>query len=259
MLPFWVVAEILYGKLGAEMVADLKEMIPLRETLFRRMVGGGLTRFSVSRFLPTATNRDLATFQNKWKTFNDHAYAITSQSGAPTATPIVNMYDSILQGSVTLQNVLQTLDECLFANLDVTTGAMSWNIVFLAANENYQEMLLKEMEPHKVRGERKRKHVLSSGTLLAACVFESARLRPAAAFSVPQAAPTGRVVEGFVIPAGTDIIINSYSLNMERGFLGPRRRNLSPGALHRGRRPEATVPVLAFRLRAPPMSGEVFG
>ncbi|GAW14655.1 hypothetical protein ANO14919_040580 [Xylariales sp. No.14919] len=219
MLPFWIVAEILYGELDQDMVADLKDIVPLRERLFKQIINGGLTRFSLSRFLPTVANKGMATFQTRWRAFNDRAYE-RARELAELTKPIVSMYEGAYKGSVTFEHVLQTLDECLFANLDVTTGAMSWNVIFLAANKQYQHMLVKELALQSTT-KRKCQYILNNGTLLACCVSESARLRPAAAFSVPQSAPTARVVDEYVIPAGTDIIIDAYSLNVHSGFWGP--------------------------------------
>ncbi|KAI1145458.1 putative cytochrome P450 monooxygenase [Nemania diffusa] len=219
MLPFWIVAEILYGELDEHMVADLNEMVPLREGLFKQIINGGFQRFSLSRFLPTAANKGMATFQTRWRAFNDRAYERARESKALT-TPIVSMYEDARKGLITFEHVLQTLDECLFANLDVTTGAMSWNVIFLAANKRYQDRIMKELALHSTT-EGRRQYILNNTTLLAACVSESARLRPAAAFSVPQSAPTARVLDGYVIPAGTDIIIDAYILNVHSDFWGP--------------------------------------
>ncbi|KAK5637484.1 hypothetical protein RRF57_013199 [Xylaria bambusicola] len=219
MLPFWIVADILYGELDEEMVSDLKAIVPLRESLFTQIINGGLTRFSLSRFLPTAANKRMAAFQARWRAFNDTAYERAKESGRLTK-PVVRMYEEARKGLVTFEQVLQTLDECLFANLDVTTGAMSWNVIFLAANKHYQDALMKELAPHSTI-EGRHQYILNNSTLLASCVSESARLRPAAAFSVPQSAPTTRVVDGYVIPAGTDIIIDAYSLNVRSDFWGP--------------------------------------
>lgn len=229
MLPFWIVAEILYGELDQDMVTELKDIVPLREGLFKRMISGGLTRFSLSRYLPIVVNRDMAAFQRRWRTFNDRAYARAKTSEKSTP-PIVRMYEDAHSGLVTFDNVLQTLDECLFANLDVTTGAMSWNVISLAANPDYQDKLRQELALHRqhhssassTEDESRRQYILNnSNTLLASCVLESARLRPAAAFSVPQSAPTPRVIDGYVIPAGTDFIIDAYSLNIHnREFWG---------------------------------------
>jgi cytochrome P450 len=57
-------------------------------------------------------------------------------------------------------------------------------------------------------------------TLLSACVHEAARLRPAAAFSVAQSCPHDRIIDGFLIPAGTNLVVDSFSLNISNEFWG---------------------------------------
>jgi gliotoxin/aspirochlorine/mycotoxins biosynthesis cytochrome P450 monooxygenase len=107
--------------------------------------------------------------------------------------------------------------EMLFANLDVTMGGVSWNLVLLAAHSEQQEQLVEEICSH---AEDLQAYISSSSTFLAACVFESARLKPLAVFSVPQSAPTDRVLDGFVGPAGTSFIVDSYALNLNEAFWG---------------------------------------
>ncbi|KAI0107204.1 putative cytochrome P450 monooxygenase [Nemania sp. FL0031] len=224
-LPFWVVAEIFYGELSPEMRSELRELAPLREELFKDVIRGGISRFSFSRYLPTKTNRALHRFQSQWRTFNDRAYHSAVVSG--TNAPIVHMYDLVQNGAMTVEQVLQTIDESLYANLDVTTGGISWNLVFLAANPVYQDRLRSEYEARGNSDEFKQ-YVLDSSTLLAACITESSRLKPLAAFSVPQAAPTARVVDGFLIPAGTDFIVDSLRLNIHNDFWGPEPTQYKP-------------------------------
>ncbi|KAI1176317.1 putative cytochrome P450 monooxygenase [Nemania sp. FL0916] len=225
LLPFWVVAEIFYGKLSPEMRSELRDLVPLREELFKTVIRGGISRFSFSRYLPTETNRVLRQFQSQWRSFNDRAYL--SAVGSGVDAPIVYMYGLIQDGVMTVDQVLQTIDESLYANLDVTTGGISWNLVFLAANSVYQDRLRSE---HQVRSnsEDLKQYILDSSTLLAACITESSRLKPLAAFSVPQAAPTARVVDGFLIPAGTDFIVDSLSLNIRNEFWGPDSTQYRP-------------------------------
>ncbi|CAI6331125.1 unnamed protein product [Periconia digitata] len=45
-------------------------------------------------------------------------------------------------------------------------------------------------------------------------MLESARLKPIAPFSIPQAAPNDRVVDNFNILARTNYIVNTYALNV---------------------------------------------
>ncbi|KAI1120159.1 putative cytochrome P450 monooxygenase [Nemania abortiva] len=225
LLPFWVVAEIFYGELSPEMRSELRDLVPLREKLFKDVIRGGIARFSFSRYLPTKTNRALHQFQRQWKGFNNRAYhsAVVSSTNAP----IVHMYGLIQNGTMTADQVLQTIDESLYANLDVTTGGISWNLVFLAANPVYQDRLRSEYQARS-NSEDFKQYVTDGSTLLAACITESSRLKPLAAFSVPQAAPTARVVDGFLIPAGTDFIVDSLSLNIRNDFWGPDSTQYKP-------------------------------
>ncbi|CAJ2504439.1 Uu.00g118330.m01.CDS01 [Anthostomella pinea] len=218
MLPFWVVAEILYGDLSPDMIQDLERLVPLREELFRHVIRGGMTRFGFSRYIPSRLNRLLRAFMVEWKSFNDKACA-RARSFDPPAQ-IVHFHDQVAKGSITSDNLLHTLDESLFANLDVTIGGISWNVVFLAAHKEYQNRLKDELAAHSKDDTEYQMYILKNSTLLAACVSESSRLRPLAAFSVPQSAPTPRVIDGYVIPAGTDFIIDTHKLNIQSKVWG---------------------------------------
>ena len=214
LLPFWVVAEIFYGELSPEMVSELKGLAPLREDLFKEVIRGGLSRFSISQYFPTKPNKSLASFQARWKLFNDRAYHRAVSSNL--AVPIVHLFELVKRGTMTAEHMLHTLDESLYANLDVTTGGISWNLVFLAAHKRYQESLLQD----SMASSDHEQYILSSSTLLAACVSESSRLKPLAAFSVPQSAPTERAIDGYIIPPGTDFIVDAYGLNVRNEFWG---------------------------------------
>lgn len=217
LLPFWIVAEIFYGELSSDLKEQLRILIPLREELFKYVIRGGLSRFSWTRFLPNEANNALAAFKQQWQVFNRAAYehALASRPSAP----IVSMFEAANQGTITHEQLYQTLDEALFANLDVTTGGISWNPVFLAAHPDCQERLRAEVV--STTPAHFRKYLLSSTSYLAACILESSRLKPLAAFSVPQSAPTDRIVGGYIIPAGTNFIVDSYALNVRNEYWGP--------------------------------------
>ncbi|CZT16511.1 related to trichodiene oxygenase cytochrome P450 [Ramularia collo-cygni] len=225
MLPFWVVCEMFYGPLPADLTQLLEELAPLRERLFQYVVEGGLQRFWLSRYLPTKANADLKYFQQQWRSFNDAAqrHALSSN---PTA-PIVSMYAAVQAGQLSSEQLLQTLDESLYANLDVTTGGLSWNLVFLAAHPEIQESVRVEIAAAADSGEL-HAYLLDSSTLLAACIMESSRLKPLAAFSVPQAAPTDREVDGYIIPAGTSFVIDAYALNVRNQAWSPDNTTYRP-------------------------------
>ncbi|KAF5581616.1 cytochrome P450 monooxygenase monooxygenase [Fusarium pseudocircinatum] len=221
MLPFWIIADVLYGSLSEEMENTLAKLAPLREGIFRKvMQGDDLSRFNWSRFLPTNTNKSLESFKEQWNGFNKDALARAFYVGS--RPPVVDLYNAVASGTISQDHLLHTLDEILFANLDVTLGAISWNLVFLAANPEHQRYILDEVREWKQnpKGGDFNDYFTDSTTYLSACISESSRLQPLAAFSVPQAIPTDRVINGYLFPAGTNFIVDAYALNQRNQFWG---------------------------------------
>jgi cytochrome P450 len=230
LLPFLFVASIIYGKLSENLQNELVDMVPDREALFKSVIRGGITRFWFAQFLPLPAIRSLHSFKTRWASWNDRVQQ-TARCQVSDMPPIVGMYDSVARGAMTREQLLQTLDEMLFANLDVTMGGISWPLVFLATHPAFQDELRGEMHAH-AQPEARSAYLLSSfrssPTLLGACLLEAARLRPLAAFSVPQSCPTARVLDGFEIPAGTKFVIDSYALNIRDEFWGKDREKFIP-------------------------------
>jgi len=220
MLPFWVVASHIYGPLDLHLRMELEALIPLRESLFSRVIQGGVTRFSWSRLLPTKTNSDLKEFRRRWRKWND-AVASKAQGSRPEA-PIVGMFLAVREGQVSSEGLYQTLDEMLFANLDVTMGAISWNLMFLAANPDTQEQIRDEIRGIRAAEDVKlwNEYLANPSTLLASSILESARLKPLAAFTVPQAATIEHELDGYRIPPRTNYIIDAYAINQRNEYWG---------------------------------------
>jgi cytochrome P450 len=211
MLPFFVVARIVYGRLSPGVEEKLRVLAPEREELFRHVIFGGITRFDCSQYLPTKANRELADFKAKWKSLN--ATAAREARTQKPMPPIVGMYKAVQLGQIAEDELLQTLDEVLFANLDVTMGGLSWNVVFLAAYQHTQAKFRKEVQeqeaPNSHLEEPLSADLKSSSTFLHALILESSRHRPLTTFPASQTAPTARLVDGFEIPAGTSFTIDS--------------------------------------------------
>lgn len=226
MLPFFAVADVIYGKLPPDMERGLRYLAPIHERLFTHVIQGGLSRLEISSFLPTETNRTLREFETKWKAFNHMAYQRACDLSL-TDTPIFQLFDALHEGTVSDKHVQHTLDEMLYANLDVTMGGLSWNLVFLASDQQVQRQLREEIK--KARQDKtEHQYLLSTTSFLSACISESSRLKPLAAFSVPQSAPTERIIDGYVIPAGTNFVVDTYSLNIQNEFWGPDAQEYRP-------------------------------
>jgi gliotoxin/aspirochlorine/mycotoxins biosynthesis cytochrome P450 monooxygenase len=232
LLPFRIMANYLYGPITPKLLNQIEALIPLRESLFNQVIKGGISRFSWSQYLPSKINRNLIKFKSKWGEFNDVVYESYQLSKKPTS--FQQMYESMKTGSTNRVHLLHTLDEMLFGNLDVTIGGISWNPLFLAANQDLQDQLREEIQ-HTSWSSRQQcelvareKYIQKSDTLLAAAILESARLKPLAAFSIPQATPTERVVAGFRVPAGINFIIDTSMLNIHNPFWGDDSKEYRP-------------------------------
>lgn len=227
MVALAAIAGVLFGQeLGEQKRQCLAALIPVRERLLMKaFTGAGLTRYAWSATLPTQTNRELAWFHREWEAY---VYALTeleigdSGSGSTRGSqpsPARALIEAVGRGEVDKTSALQTLDEMLFANLDVTLGAISWVLVLLASHITVQDTLRAEIKAARDGGSWE--NYLSDGsTLLAAVILESARVRPLAGFSVPQAAPSDRVVSGYVVPKGTNFIIDAQALNVTHPVWG---------------------------------------
>ncbi|PGH15385.1 hypothetical protein AJ80_05569 [Polytolypa hystricis UAMH7299] len=229
-LPFWIVAFFFYGPLPLNMIDELKRLAPLREELMKHVIQGGIARFDFSQYLPTQANRALQEFKERWQQFNREAvnYARRNGQKASKDAAIVQMFEKVEQGELSEDQLLQTLDEALYANLDVTTGGLSWNLVFLAAYPECQERLREEVQSATGDDSAMENYLRAQSTYLQACILESSRLKPLAAFSVPQSAPTARVVDGFLIPANTNFVVDTYALNIRDKYWGPDNDTYRP-------------------------------
>lgn len=228
LLPLWVLCDIIYGDLTEKMEQQLEEIVPLRESPWRQVISGKISRFTFSQYLPTSTNRDLRLFKEKWNRFNDDAYQ-RAKVKYPKH-PIVSFYEAVEQKTMTKKVLLHTLDEALFANLDVTIGNFSWNPIFMAAHQEIQSDVRSEIKAAKKSStdDSLISYLSSTSTLLMACMLESARLKPMAPFSIPQAAPTDRIVENFIVPAGTSFIVDTYALNVLDPYWGKDNTQYRP-------------------------------
>lgn len=227
--PFLALADTLYGTLTPDLKARLLEIIPGRDSVFAHMMYGGVTRYAWAKYLPLKPNREMRHFKQAWGHWNDDAHAEAvkkAEKGSPA--PIVEMYAAIANGSSSREALLQTLDEMLFANLDVTIGALAWSFVFIAAYPYVQTRLLSELKANFVDDEGKRTYLMSQSNYLHHILLEAGRLRPVAAFSVAQACPTQRQIGAFNLPPGSKFVVDAYALNVRNALWAPDNTTFRP-------------------------------
>ncbi|KAL4969532.1 cytochrome P450 monooxygenase gliC [Aspergillus stella-maris] len=218
--PFFGVAQTLFGPLSPEQKRQLEGLAPVREELFKEVIRGGINRLSIAPLLSSRGARLLEEFQGQWERFVGDAYE--KAVGIDLASPplVAGLWAAYKSGGITKRECLQTLDESLYANLDVTTHAISWNILLLAQHEWAQTELRKEVlaarENHL--SQPYEKYIDREDTFLAACVLESSRLKPILPFSNPEAAPEDQYIDDYLIPRNTNVIVDSQAINIDNPF-----------------------------------------
>lgn len=207
---FYAVADIIFGTLTSIEASSLLGLVAVREKLLMKAFTGTITRFSWSRYLPSTTNSELTWFQREFETL---VFSLVKRDTA-RSTPARSLVEAVYRGEISKVAAMQTLDEILFANLDVMAGAVAWAVVLVAEDVRTQNSIRDEFLEIRTEGKSWENYIADADTLLAAAVRESGRVRPLASFSVPQAAPTDRIVGGYRIPKGTNFIVDSRALNV---------------------------------------------
>ncbi|PNS14344.1 Cytochrome P450 52A13 [Sphaceloma murrayae] len=217
-------ADLIYGGLSPEERAGLWRLVPPRESLFESVMDGGISRFDLSRVFEMPVHRKLKTYLSDFANFNHQVY----QRKVATKGDL-GLLEHYAKSNTNVKQLLQTIDESLFANLDVVTGAMSWLIYNLAKHRAAQAQLAEEVQLHTREDDASWiAYIMRDDTFLSACIRESARLSPIASFSIPQAPPTDRKAGEWILPAKTNITIDTRAINIEDPFWGKDRTEFNP-------------------------------
>ncbi|KAH0527421.1 hypothetical protein TsFJ059_002425 [Trichoderma semiorbis] len=157
----------------------------------------------------------LREFQRRWEDFvkRSHDEATFSSGGA-----IGSLWEAVERGGLSKEELLQTLDESLFANLDVTAHALSWAMLRIAHHTTTQNDVRQEIGANSDSEEDYEEYLRQDNTLLAACILESSRLHPILPFSNPESALTDKTVGDFKILRNTDVIVDSYAINVDNAY-----------------------------------------
>ena len=230
LLPFWIISDLLYGELPPPMVEELLYITGLRTDVFQFAFKGGLSLFLINKIFSPTIRKALRVFHLRWAEFNRQAYLHAKQSDTASACAIVALYSAVEEGEISLTEMLHTLDEALFANIDVTIGSFSWIPQILADHQDTQSELRSEVT--QARSDANEKswaiYLSSHSTLLASCINESARLNPVTNYTYAQSMPTDRNVGGFLIPGGTYMVVDTKALNVWDSAWGSDRTIFRP-------------------------------
>ncbi|KXJ85037.1 cytochrome P450 [Microdochium bolleyi] len=252
--PFFCTAEYLYGPLSPDEKSKLWSIGQMNLELMGHVLGGGLTRFPFATYVNRDLARKLARFQSEWTQFNSHVHQTRKHSAAPP--PFVSTWNSVESGELMKEEVLHTLSEILFANLDVSTGVLSWLLYFLAGDSSVQNQLREEIMHGR---EDLQSYCKRKDTLLSYCMMESFRLRPFTAFSIPESSPADKVLSDYLVPANTSVVVDTLSINYNPDVWGADSEEFRPMRFHGMKATELRYNLFVFGLGTRKCLGQYFG
>ncbi|KAJ3160785.1 hypothetical protein HDU88_007837 [Geranomyces variabilis] len=217
--PVKVVARALFDPVLAE--DDFEALIKMNEVhekLVETAFLGHLPSYSWYRWLPTKANRMMDEYQEKWEALVLDMVARSRNENK--SSPISEMYKSVEDGTMELIELLQTADEILYTNIDVTSTALAWGLIHLAQHPKAQAKARREVfaamenpEYGATENERIAHYVALSGTYLHNCMLEAMRLVPLLYYSLPEVTAEAKEIGGYAVPANTSVLIDAHTLN----------------------------------------------
>lgn len=125
-----------------------------------------------------------AELNKQWALFNDKVVsgASTQNEDSASSNPVRDMYEAVRQGSISHEQLPQTLDEIIFGNLDANMSGISWTVVFLAAHPDTQSRLYEEIVGHRRQASEGSEFTpgtqesLASAKLYCSCISSSSSL-----------------------------------------------------------------------------------
>ncbi|KAJ4159562.1 uncharacterized protein LMH87_008460 [Akanthomyces muscarius] len=154
----------------------------------------------------------MQTFQNTWEALNDSVIARANAEGL--RCPAAVIHKGVESGDMSKREFLQTVDELLFTNIDVTSTAVASLLLNIAENPRFQETLRQEIvEMKSDPAYDVQQYIAKRDALLHYAVLESLRMRPVLWFSLPEKTAIDKEIGGYFVPSGSAVVIDWKRLN----------------------------------------------
>ncbi|PKX89262.1 cytochrome P450 [Aspergillus novofumigatus IBT 16806] len=197
-LPLRLAAEFLYGEVfDDERFSALLELNVLHEVILHDVIANKRLATRRGCWLDRNAAKRMEEFRSRWREFN--VGIVQSARQGSQVCPAERIYHGVEKGDLKLEEFLHTLDEILFANVDVSSAVLNTLFEHLAANTAFQQKLRGEVEAHiqsrthtpdtdtdTDTNTHTGKYLSKQDTLLNYAVMEAIRLSPAFAFSLPE-------------------------------------------------------------------------
>ncbi|OGM48068.1 hypothetical protein ABOM_002902 [Aspergillus bombycis] len=222
VLPLRVIPQSFYG--GAyddEAYTKLVGIGQSQKQALKYAVTGRWQRYRWFNMLPTPSRRLLDLYHRDWKAFNLEILETARKNGL--AIPAEHVFKGVQLGQdITMDQYLQTIDEMIFTNIDITGNVLAFMLGQLARHPDFQQRLYEEIVAQRSGEDLDLKaYVARQDSLLHYLCLESIRLQPATWFSVPECITIDKVIGRYKIPAQTPVVIDVRRLNTNALTWGP--------------------------------------
>ncbi|KAL1962732.1 hypothetical protein VTN77DRAFT_9276 [Rasamsonia byssochlamydoides] len=215
-LPFQLVAQHLYGDVFSdELYSTLLEINTLHEVVLHDVIINKRVTTKLGNWMDTAARKRMREYNQKWESFN--VDIINHARKNNLACPLERIYQGVDQAKeMTKTEFLHTLDEILFANVDVSSAVLNTIFTKLAADPAFQSALRAEIAAQKAQEQYNVvKYLAKQDSLLNFLMMESMRLSPAFWFSLPECTAVPKTIGGYHVPANTPVVIDVRRLNTD--------------------------------------------
>ncbi|KAK3298366.1 putative cytochrome P450 [Chaetomium fimeti] len=227
-LALRLLAVMSYGEvMDEETFAKLDDMTSLHRQIMGALVFNTKLMSKAYNLLPTVQRRQLQTFNRGWKQFN--LEAVQRARKLCLDCPVERIYAGVEQGDMTLVEYLQSLDEMLYTNIDITGLVLACLLTNIASHPEFQARLRSEILEEKQKpGYTPSAYSAKQETLLNYVTLESIRLNPALHFSPVACTAEDKTIGGYRIPALTTCTTDVWRINTDRGAWGADAETFRP-------------------------------
>ncbi|KAL4994330.1 cytochrome P450 [Aspergillus recurvatus] len=223
LLPLRLAAEFLFSA--------LLDLNVLHEVILHNVIANKRLATRLGCWFDRGAAKRMEEFRTRWREFN--LGIIQSAREASKACPAERIYRGVEKGDLELDEFLHTLDEILFANVDVSSAVLNTLLEHLAANKAFQQRLRGEIEAHSQgrnhtpdtdsdidTNTETGKYLSKQDRHLNFAVMEAMRLSPAFAFSLPECTAVSKEIGGYRVPARCPVVIDAKRLNADPATWG---------------------------------------
>ncbi|KAK3693045.1 cytochrome P450 CYP5293A1 [Podospora appendiculata] len=227
-VSFRLLAIMSYGEvMNEETFERLNDLTNLHRHIMGTLVFNTRVMSKLYNLFPTKQMRQLDTFNRLWKQFNLDVIHRARKEGLDC--PVERIFAGVEQGDMDLQEFLQSLDEMLYTNIDITGLVVACLLAKIAANPEVQARLRTEISAEKkARGFSASTYATKQETLLNYVTLEAIRLNPALHFSPASCTAEDKTIGGYRIPAKTTCVADCWRINTHRGSWGADAETFRP-------------------------------